>query len=691
MMKHIFTIVVATICLQSWGQNVEFKAANFKDDKEGLKNATDAIKKGDEFRTLGMEAIFATKDPGVNFLLALKEYQKAQKFNPNNVELNFKIASAYAHTSSKYEMIPYMKKSMELDPAADPFQNYYMGLALQFENNFDEALKYYQKFENEYKKADRFAKFVKRRKEECKEGPKFVAIPERVWVDNLGSINSEYDDFGPSIMTDGSQLIFSSNRKNERQPNEAGLYDVDIYISDLVNGNWQAPKPVQGGINSAGDDVSSMLSYDGTKMLLYRLNEAKGHDIYESKLNGLKWSSPENFSPQINTADNQTYASYSWDHVLVYYTNDRALGSGENGTDVYYSGVIDRRARKYGSGQPLADINTKFNEGPIYMHPNGKILYFCSEGHNSIGGMDIFMSEKKQGQWTTPVNLGYPINTPYDDVFFAVTASGKYAYIASNRAGGKGGYDVYKVTFWGSEKQPLADTEDYLIASLAFPIQDPQIQSNANVERNSLTVFKGRTIDHMTKKPVEAQIEIIDNSTGRKISDFTTNSATGKFLLSLTAGKNYGVTVKADGYLFHSENFDIPLESSYNLVDKEIELKNVAVGNKIALRNIFFATGSAQLKPESNAELDRLVKLLNDVPALKVEISGHTDNVGSAKSNLTLSDDRAQSVVNYLTGKGIAKARLVAKGYGQERPVESNNSSEGRQANRRVEFEILAN
>jgi outer membrane protein OmpA-like peptidoglycan-associated protein len=325
------------------------------------------------------------------------------------------------------------------------------------------------------------------------------------------------------------------------------------------------------------------------------------------------------------------------------------------------------------------------------MHPNGRVMYFCSEGHNSMGGMDIFMSRKKQGQWSEPVNLGYPINSPYDDMFFGVTASGKYAYIASNREGGKGGYDIYRVTFWGPEKKPLVDTEDYLIASMAFPVQNPQLASNAAVERVSLTVFKGKTIDAITKKPVEATIDIIDNSNGSVINTFTTNSATGKFLLSLNAGKNYGIAVKAQGYLFHSENFDIPNESEYNLVDKEIELKNIAVGSKIALRNIFFATGSATLKSESNTELDRLVKLMKDVPSLKVEISGHTDNVGSPSMNEKLSQDRATSVVTYLIGKGIDKGRLTAKGYGETRPVGSNNSAEGRQENRRVEFEILAN
>lgn len=175
------------------------------------------------------------------------------------------------------------------------------------------------------------------------------------------------------------------------------------------------------------------------------------------------------------------------------------------------------------------------------------------------------------------------------------------------------------------------------------------------------------------------------------VESFTTNSATGKFLLSLESGGNYGIAVKADGYLFHSENFDIPDGSAYNLVNKTIELKNIKIGSKIALRNVFFDTGKSEIRSESFAELDRLVKLLKDVLALKIELSGHTDNTGSVQSNNKLSQDRAEAVVNYLASKGIAKNRLVAKGYGSSRPVDTNDTASGRQNNRRTEFEITGN
>jgi len=229
------------------------------------------------------------------------------------------------------------------------------------------------------------------------------------------------------------------------------------------------------------------------------------------------------------------------------------------------------------------------------------------------------------------------------------------------------------------------------MASIASPVSDNTIAEPIIVEEKSLTVFKGKVIDVITKKPIEAEIEIILNKTGKIYTSFHSNSATGKFLLSLPAGANYGISVVADGYLFHSENFDLPKGDGFNSVTKDIELKNIKVGSNIALRNVFFNTGKWAIKADSYSELERLVSLMNDVSTLKIEISGHTDNVGTASFNELLSQKRADAVVNYLLAKGIDKKRLSAKGYGQSKPVDSNDTVEGRAANRRTEFEIIKN
>ena len=689
MKKYLLSAFVAFFSLLSFAQNVEFKAANFKDDKEGLKKAEDAIKKGDEFLTLGNEAVFLVQSPGFNFQKALKEYLVAQKFNPNNGHLNFKLGVCYAYSTDPTKCIEYFKKANTLDPACDPFMNYYLGYAYQLEEKFDDATKAYVAFETNYKKADNFTKFVSQRKNECKLAKTAKAAPVRAWVDNVPTLNSEFDEISPSITTDGSELILTSNRLNGHATNEVGGYDKDIYTASLSDGKWSTPKAITGPINSDGDDVSNSMNYDGTKLLLHRLVNGQ-YDIFESKLSGLNWSNPAPAHFAISsTKANEQYGTYSDDGWSIYFMRDN--DSRANGFDIMYSSMQSKLQKDYMAATMIPTVNSKFNDGPIYLHIDGETMYIASEGHESIGGYDIFVSKKVGGQWSKPVNMGYPINTPYDDFFFASTANGKFAYISSNRAGGKGGYDIYKVTFWGPEKSPVVDVEDYLLSSIAMPMKDAQVEATVDVNKKSFTVFKGMTIDAMTKKPVEAQIEITDNVTGKVIETFTTNSATGKFIITLASGKNYGIAVKADKYLFHSENFDIPMGSADNLVNKVIELKNIAIGSKIALRNIFFDTGKSTLRAESNAELDRLVKLMKDVPTLKIEISGHTDNTGSATLNETLSQSRAEAVVAYLTTKGIAANRMTAKGYGASKPIASNATDDGKQQNRRTEFEIKGN
>lgn len=689
MIKSIITTVVISLSWAVSAQNVEFKAANFKDDKDGLKTATDAIKKGDEYFTQANEAMFLIQSPGLNYDLALKNYQIAQKFNPNNAEVNFKIGVCYLNSTYSAKGIKHIYDAYKLDPKCDGFMEFYYGKALQLDGKFNEAIKAYDAFELVYKKADNFSKFITQYKNECRTAIGAVQNPIRAWVDNVSELNTEFNDYAPSITTDGGEIIFTSDRPNGHTPNEAGGYDKDIYSSTLTDRKWSSPKQLKGGVNTTEDDVSNNLSYDGTKMLMHRSVDGQ-FDIFESTLKGYDWSAPTAMPFQISSnKSNDIYAAYSADGWSIYFARDSENRS--NGFEIVYSSMQSKIQKNYMAAQMISTVNSKFNEGPVYIAIDNETMYICSEGTGSLGGYDIFVSHKSQGSWSKPENLGYPINTPYDDFFFASTANGKFAYIASNRPEGKGGYDIYKVTFFGPEKSPVTATEDYLLASIVNPIKDNSIEATVDVNKKSFTVFKGVTIDAMTKKPVQADIEITDNATGKVIETFTTNSATGKFIITLASGKNYGIAVKAEGYLFHSENFDIPMGSADNLVNKVIELKNIAIGSKIALRNIFFDTGKSTLRPESNSELDRLVKLMKDVPSLKIEISGHTDNTGSASLNNSLSQDRAQAVVNYLTGKGVAAARMTAKGYGSSMPIASNASADGRQENRRTEFEIKGN
>ena len=689
-MKSLFTITILTLTASIFGQDVTFKAGNFKDRKDEFKTAKAELDQGSILFEEGKTKVFAVQNPGDKFFLALNHFNKAYAFNPKSAELNYKMGVCYAHGTDKEKSIKFIKTAYELNPTVDPFIDYYVGYINHLEGNYAEALRFYKKFEIEYKKADDYGKFVKKRKKECQNAIDLTKSPIRAWIDNVSEINTPHNDFAPSITMDGEELVFTSNRPNSHQPNDLNQYDNEIYTCSFVNGRWSKPKAAKGGINSDKDEISNCFSYNGTKMLICKVNEQGNYDIYETFLKGDTWSEPISFSRNINLKSNDIYASYSANDVYIYYA--KANENGNTGYDIYISGVMNRPTRKYGTPNKVMNSSSPFNDGPIYLHPDGETMYFASEGFNSMGGYDIFMSKYEGGNWSKPINMGYPINTPYDDFFFSASANGKYAYITSNRAGGKGGNDIYRVTFWGPEKTPSLSVEDYLLASITQPINDPKLESAVSVTKSiNLTVFKGKTLDDLTKKPVEASIEITDNSTGSIIETFTTNSATGKFLLSLKSGKNYGIAVKAEGYMFHSENFDIPPGSAYNLVNKTIILKNVKVGNTVTLKNIFFDVGKSNLRAESHSELNRLIKLMNDAPNLKVEISGHTDNTGSASINNRLSQSRAEAVVNYLISKGISKDRLIAKGYGSALPIASNKTEQGRQDNRRTEFKIIGN
>jgi outer membrane protein OmpA-like peptidoglycan-associated protein len=397
-------------------------------------------------------------------------------------------------------------------------------------------------------------------------------------------------------------------------------------------------------------------------------------------------------SKVVNIEGNETFASYDPQDIKVYFVSDGGFGGDQN---INFSGKKDMEEKFWGQSQSAGqEINTGFQEGSVYMAPDGNTMYFCSQGHSSIGGYDVFVSyrDEELGLWGKPINMGYPINTPFDELYFSISANGKKAYFASNRGGGAGGMDIYCATFWGEPKQPTVASEDNLIASIASPIEDTYTPETVEVTvANSLTVFKGRILDGLLQEPVEAEIKIFDNSTGEVYAVMRSNSATGKFLLSLPSGLNYGISVEAEGYLFHSENFNLPKGSAYNMINKDIQLKNIDIGSKIALRNVFFDTGRAEVKIDSYPELDRLIQLMTDVPSLKIELSGHTDNVGGKAANESLSQRRADAVRQYLVSRSVDGNRVTAKGYGSSRPVDSNATKEGRANNRRTEFEIIAN
>ena len=662
-------------------QSVEFSKDNFGDNKDGLREAQRALKAGDQ-------EYFA--DPP-RYAQALPHLLAAQELNPNNAPLNVKIGDCYLHSATKPAALPYLQKAAKLDATADARTHYLLARALHLSARWREAMAEYQlapplpaadrRSEPPYTAAE-----IQRHLQECRTGQQLMSHPVRVFIDNAGpELNSAGSDYGPVVSADEASILITSRRTGStggKKDPATDSYFEDIYQASWRGKAWSPAENLGPPVNTDDHNATVGLSPDGQRMLVYV--GSNGGDLLETTLGGRTWEKPRRLGARINTSAHESSASYSPDGRTLYFVSDRPGGAG--GSDIY-------KVSLEGSAPPEnlgSAINTAGGEEGAFMAPDGKTLYFSSEGHNTMGGYDIFKSVWENGRWSPPENLGWPINTPDDDVFFVTSASGRHGYYSSERPSGLGAKDIYRITFLGPEKPPVLSEENQLLASRLSPVKQTVLAPAVAVATAQVTILKGTVTDDATKQPIDAAIDLVDNATGQTIATFRSNATSGRYLVSLPSGTNYGIVVRQDGYLFHSENFDLPAGAAFAEVTKDIPLKKLEVGTVIVLRNIFFDTGKATLRPESTAELERLQKLLTETPALKLEMAGHTDDVGEAAKNQDLSQRRAQAVVAYLAQHGVAAARLSAAGYGETQPVAPNTTKLGRQLNRRTEFRVTA-
>jgi len=710
--RILFFYLLFTFFTSAFSQSVEFEKENFPGKKEELKAARKQLDVGIEFYLQGRKEFddfrknlmsnkvlpVSTRDylhvGYENFKNAQSPLMDAQRFNPKNASLNYMLGfiKFWDNPSSK-EALAFLADAYRLNPEVEQDLPYWLGWCYQLNVNWDEAIRYYsiylERLNLKPKSHVVEIEDVNKKIAECNAGKKYAAKPERVFVDNLGpAINSQYPEYSPAITADEETVIFTARRDNStggQKDADAGYFE-DIYIANKVNGKWQPSKLLSKNVNTEQHDASAGLSPDGSKLFVYRHSGKDGGDLYESTLFGADWEPPVHMNKNINTKFHESSVSLSFDGRRIYFVSDKSGGFGDR--DIYYSDMDIKG--EWGMAKNLGiDINTKYGEEGVFMHPDGKSMYFSSQGHDNMGGYDIFVSTLENGKWSKPVNLGYPINGPDDDVFFVVSGSGNRAYFSSSKQGGYGDKDIYKITFLGPEKEPLLSTEDQLLAMVANPISNLKTEAAVEIKSAKLTILKGVVTDAKTGAVLEAAIDLIDNDKNEVLATFKSNSATGKYLVTLPSGKNYGIAVKRDGYLFHSENFNLPDNADFQEFNKDVALKKIEVGSTIVLRNIFFDFDKATIRPESANELDRLIKLLNDNPTVKIELGSHTDSKGSDEYNMRLSDSRSKSVVEYLISHGIPAGRLVAKGYGETKPIDTNDTDAGRQNNRRSEFKIL--
>jgi outer membrane protein OmpA-like peptidoglycan-associated protein len=658
----IFIVSIFIFCNVSIAQkNVEFTKANFKSKSAGLKTALKHINEGNS----KYFTFFYNK--------ALDEYLAANKFNPNNAELNAKIGDCYLNSSDKSKALSSFEKAYSLNKEIDGYYIYMMAKAYHIDKQFNNAIKFYRLSKTKKSKIDsKITDDVDKKVKECTTAIKLVKTPVNVKIVHLSdAINTEHEEYVPVITADESEIFFTSRRPGTVGGNidpAIADYFEDIYYSKKENGKWTDAVNMGKPVNSASHDATVGLSLDGQKLFLYRDNKKGVGNIYVSKRKGNNWSDPEELPEPINSKNQETSACYSPDGNTIYFVSNRPNGQG--GKDIYKA--TKNKEGIWANEENLGPmVNTPEDEDAVFLHPDGKTLYFSSKGHATMGGYDIFKTVYSKGRWSKPENIGYPVNTPDDDVCFVLTASGDYGYYISVKATGQGKRDIYRVAFIDEINKP------------------------------KLTLLKGVITDKKTGKPLEALIEIYDNDEDKLVGTFESNSATGKYMVSLPAGRNYGISVKKKGYLFYSENFNISKDAAFQVVEKNVGLDKLEVGKKVVLKNIFYDYNKANLRASSYNELSKVIELLNNNPKMKIELSAHTDSRGGDAYNNKLSQSRAQSCVDYLLEKGVSKSRLVAKGYGEKQLIVTDAEIEKltsevakedeHQKNRRTEFKIIEN
>jgi outer membrane protein OmpA-like peptidoglycan-associated protein len=660
-----FLFFVLSVC--------SFSVSYAQNEKRLIKEAQDNLLKGDKRN-------------------ALVFYLKALEKNPENPETNFMIGKLYLETVYKHRSLKYLEKAFKLKPTVDPDIHKFLAESYHINMMWDKAIENYELCRKTLHKDHAFHKHIDREIFECNVGKELVAKPVNAKIENLGApINSAYPDFAPVISADESIMIFTSRREGSTggEIDENGEFNEDIYITEKVDGKWSAPKNIGTNINTAGHDASIGLSADGKELFTYD-GTGQGDIKYCKLKKDSSWSKPYLMPGSINTKYGETSICITPDGGTVFFTSNREGGHG--GFDIYMSHQ-DKKGDWAKAVNLGTTINTADDEDGPFMDLDGKTLYFSSRAHKGMGGYDIFKSvfDSATSKWGEPENIGYPINTADDDIYFVLSGDGRHGYYASIREDGLGEKDIYMITMPERKDYHKLVKKMEVLLKKEIAVKDTTPVAVIEVKPVKLypVVLKGTVYDKATGNPLSAKVHIME---GNKTLKEITIGADGKYSYETSGDKerSFSITAQKEVYGFTSKAITVPSNGPEKVeLVNDLELKKLEVGTKFILRNIYYDFDKATLKPESYIELNKLLKLLQDNPALKVEIGGHTDAKGSNEYNKLLSQRRSQSVVNWLVGKGIDKSRLSAHGYGEEVPLATNDDEEeGRELNRRTEFEV---
>lgn len=586
---------------------------------------------------------------------AIKYFKQAIKKEPGYTDAHDALANTYQRKNELDNAISVYKKLLTIK-SDHYFALYELGSIYFDRESLDSSAYYFGQFLSVNKTNDRYAKTAEVKIQNISFAKEAMKNPVDITPTNMGpSINTREQEYSPAFSID-EQTLYITRREGQltnNRPNE------DLYYAENIGDNWTEIKNLGPPINTVENEGAFSVSADGHYIFFTSCSRPGGKgqcDIWLTIDKDGKWGQPLNLQSPINTKNWESQPSISSNGRILYFASDRLGGFG--GIDIWKSTFTDSGWAKPVNLGP--EINTSKDEQFPFIHSDNVTLYFSSEGHPGMGKSDLFVTHlRPDGKWQKPQNLGYPINTTGYDWNIVVSRDGKTAYYSSDKMpDGKGGLDIY---------------------TFELPTE---------LRATQVSYVRGLVRDAVTKKPLQTTV-VLTPLDGNATTQSYTNRSTGVFVVPLIAKKQYALTIDKKGYLFHSENFDMPEVPSDKPFEIIVDLQKVQVGKSVVLNNIFFDTDKFALKDESNKELQKLYTFLADNKDLRIEISGHTDNVGDAKYNLELSKNRAKSVYQYLVDQGIASDRLSYNGYGDTQPIADNSNKEGRAANRRTTFTVL--
>ncbi len=600
---------------------------------------------------------------------AARLYKEGLKTDPEDLAAQYSCGISLFKAGKKANSLSYFKTVYHQNPHQDKYLLKYLGRAYQLNYKFDSAIAVFKEYEKHLHKHAQEQQgtekeLIDKRIQECLSAKLLIKHPKEVKIKNLGNaVNSPYDDYSPTISADEKTLMFTSRRdhveidENNFSKKEQKYYE-EVLISEWEDSTWGAAHGIGENVNGRRHDASVSVSPDGQRLIVYKSTPQTKGDLYYSQLVDSIWNEPVKFGGEINSHHFEPSAVINSAENSLIFSSDRPGGFG--GLDLYISKLLPNG--QWGKPENLgAGINTKYDEDAPFLQADEKTLHFSSNGHNSMGGYDIFTTVFNQTTkaWGTPENAGYPVNTPDDDIYFTWNNRGTHAFFSSIREIGMGGQDIYM---------------------LELPEDVP-----------SIVIVKGVVSDKITNSPLGSPLKVtVYSLDSNKIVGFYNSShATGSYIFTVPHDDTYGMQVEAEGYLLHSENFTVPKTTEVTELSKHVELQPIKEGNKVVLNNVFFQYNKSKLEPGSKMELKAVKDFMLKNPELFVEIGGHTDSIGSEQYNLRLSEARALAVKKYLEKLGVQSNRLTYKGYSFLHPIASNQTEEGRKKNRRTEFLVL--